>query len=204
MSSKINSNQQSVDFYFAYLSPYSFLANTSIESVLAPLGISINYLPVAHIGPEDGPNFSPERYRYICEEDLPRYAKELNIRFTSYPPLTESYSASSALLFAQEKGLGKILNNRVFAARWSLGLDISSEKVLGNIAVDIGLDKEAMLAAIHSQDYRQQLSKIHEKKNAAGVFGAPTFIYEGQRFWGNDRVDFLVKAIKSQREVSHV
>ncbi|MEE8150983.1 MAG: hypothetical protein V3T43_04625, partial [Nitrosomonadaceae bacterium] len=64
MSSKINSNQQSVDFYFAYLSPYSFLANTSIESVLAPLGISINYLPVAHMGPEDGPNFSPERYRY--------------------------------------------------------------------------------------------------------------------------------------------
>ena len=196
--------KESVDFYFAYLSPYSFLANTSIENILNPLGVSINYLPVAHMGPEDGPNFSPSRYRYICEEDLPRYAKELNIRFTSYPPLTESYSASSALLFAQEKGLGKSLNDRVFAARWSLGLDISSEKVLGNIAVDIGLDKEAMLAAIHSQDYRQQLSKIHEKKNAAGVFGAPTFIYEGQRFWGNDRVDFLVKAIKSQREVSHV
>jgi len=196
--------KESVDFYFAYLSPYSFLANTSIENILNPLGVSINYLPVAHMGPEDGPNFSPARYRYICEEDLPRYAKELNIRFTSYPPLTESYSASSALLFAQEKGLGKSLNDRVFAARWSFGLDISSEKVLKDIAVDIGLDTEAMLAAIHSQDYRQRLSKIHEKKNAAGVFGAPTFIYKGQRFWGNDRVDFLVKAIKSQREVSHV
>jgi len=156
------------------------------------------------MGPEDGPNFSPERYRYICEEDLPRYAKDLNIKFTSYPPLTESYSASSALLFAQEKGLGKSFNDHVFAARWSFGLDISSEKVLKDIAVDIGLDTEAMLAAIHSQDYRQRLSKIHEKKNAAGVFGAHTFIYKGQRFWGNDRVDFLVKAIKSQREVSHV
>lgn len=204
MSSKINSNQHSVDFYFAYLSPYSFLANTNIESALTTLGVSINYLPVAHIGPEDGPNFSPERYRYICEEDLPRYAKELKIKFTPYPPLTESYSASSAFLFAKEKGLGKSFNDRVFAARWSLGLDISSEKVLQDIAVVIGLDTEAMLAAIHSPDYRQRLSKIHEKKNAAGVFGAPTFIYEGQRFWGNDRVDFLVKAIKSQREVNYV
>ena len=141
MSSKINSNQQSVDFYFAYLSPYSFLANYNIENTLGPLGVSINYLPVAHMGPEDGPIFSPARYRYICEEDLPRYAKELNIKFTSYPPLTESYTASSAFLYAQERGLGKNLNVGIFAARWSLGLDISSEKVLGDIADDVGLDR---------------------------------------------------------------
>ncbi len=204
MSSTNCSTKESVDFYFAYLSPYSFLANNSIENILGQLGVSINYLPVAHMGPEDGPNFSPARYRYICEEDLPRYAKELNVTFTSYPPLTESYTASSAFLYAQEKGLGKNLNAGIFAARWSFGLDISSEKVLGDIAVDVGLDKKAMLTAIRIPKYRQQLSKIHEKKNVAGVFGAPTFIYKGQRFWGNDRVDFFVKAIKSQKEISHV
>jgi len=204
MLSKNNSNQESVDFYFAYLSPYSFLANNSIENILGPLGVSINYLPVAHMGPEDGPNFSPARYRYICEEDLPRYAKELNIKFTSYPPLTESYTASFAFLYAQERRLEKSFNAGIFAARWSLGLDISSEKVLGDIADDVGLDKQVMLTAIRTPKYRQQLSEIDEKKNVAGVFGAPTFIYKGQRFWGNDRVDFLIKAIKSQREVSHV
>lgn len=196
--------KESVDFYFTYLSPYSFLANISIENTLAPFDISVNYIPVAHMGAEDGPNFSPERYRYICEEDLPRYAKKLNVAFTSYPPLTESYTASSAFLYAQEKGLGKNLNAGIFAARWSLGLDISSKKVLGDIATDVGLDKKAMLTAIRTPKYRQQLSEIHEKKNIAGVFGAPTFIYKGQRFWGNDRIDFLVQAIKSQKEVSHV
>lgn len=196
--------KESVDFYFTYLSPYSFLANISINNILEPLDISVNYIPVAHMGPEDGPNFSPERYRYICEEDVPRYAKELNVTFTSYPPLTESYTASSAFLYAQERELGKNFNAAIFAARWSFGLDISSEKVLGDIAVGVGLDKKAMLAAIRLPKYRQQLSEIHEKKNVAGVFGAPTFIYKGQRFWGNDRVDFLVKAIKSTKEVSHV
>ena len=60
-------------------------------------------MPVAHKGPEDGPNFSPERYRYICEEDVPRYAKELNVTFTSYPPLTESYTASSAFPLCERK-----------------------------------------------------------------------------------------------------
>lgn len=198
------STNESVDFYFTYLSPYSFLANISIDNILAPLDISVNYMPVAHIGPEDGPNFSPERYRYICEEDVPRYAKELNVTFTSYPPLTESYTASSAFLYAQKKGLGKNFNAAIFAARWSFGLDISSEKVLGDIAVDVGLDKKAMLTAIRLPKYRQQLSEIHEKKNVAGVFGAPTFIYKGQKFWGNDRVDFLVKAIKLKKEVSYV
>lgn len=186
---------KTVDFYFTYLSPYAFMANMRIKKALDLQGVTIRYKPIAHKGSSDGPAFSPARYEYIVEEDVPRYAKEYGLTFTPRPPLTESHTASRGFLYAEEQGVGENYNDLVFRARWSDGKDISRTDVLAEIADRTGLDRNKFLAAIKNPSYKNKLSKIKQQATEAGVFGAPFFIYEGKRFWGNDRIDWLVREL---------
>ena len=191
-------NSKTVDFYFAYLSPYAFLANTRIKKLLEPLDVTLQYKPIAHTGSSDGPAFSEARYEHIVEEDVPRFAKQYGLDFVSTPPLTESYTASMGFLFAQDKGVGEKFNELVFKSRWSQGKDISKLDILTDIAEQAGLDRKEFQAAIKDPQHKERLSAIRQQAVEAGVFGAPIFIYEGKRFWGNDRIESLIHEITGE------
>lgn len=191
-------NEKTVDFYFTYLSPYAFMANTRINEMLVPLGVTLRYKPIGHKSSSDGPKFNPVRYEYIVEEDVPRYAEEYGLAFIPRPPLTESHTASRGFLYAEEQYVGEEYNDLVFRARWSDGKDISRTDVLADIAERTGLDRHAFLAAIQNPFYTDKLSEIEQQAAEAGVFGAPLFVYEGKRFWGNDRVDWLVRELTKE------
>ena len=60
-------NNRIVDFYFTYLSPYAFLANSRIKKALESLDVTLRYQPVAHTGSSDGPVFNETRYEHIVE-----------------------------------------------------------------------------------------------------------------------------------------
>ena len=191
-------NNRIVDFYFTYLSPYAFLANSRIKKTLEPLEVTLRYQPVAHTGSSDGPVFNETRYEHIVEEDVPRFAKQYGLDFIPKPPLTESYTASMGFLFAQDKGVGEAFNELVFKSRWSQGNDISQLEVLADIAEKVGLNQKEFLAAIKDPQYKQRLLEVRQQAVDAGVFGAPTFIYQGKRFWGNDRIESLIHEITGE------
>ncbi len=191
-------NNSTVDFYFAYLSPYAFLANSRIEKTLEPLGVTLNYQPIAHTGASDGPVFSKTRYEHIVEEDVPRFAKQYGLSYVPRPPLSESYTASAGFLYAQDKGVGVTFNELVFKNRWSLGNDISKLDILTDIAEQVELDRNEFLVAIKNPQYKERLLAIRQQALEAGVFGAPIFIYQGKRFWGNDRIESLVHEITGE------
>lgn len=191
-------NNRTVDFYFTYLSPYAFLANSRIEKALEPLGVTLHYQPVAHTGTSDGPVFNETRYEHIVEEDVPRFAKQYGLDYVPRPPLTESYTASAGFLYAQDKGVGEPFNELVFKSRWSQGNDISRLDVLAGIAEQVGLDRNEFLVAIKDPQYKERLLAIRQQAVEAGVFGAPTFIYQGKRFWGNDRIESLIHEITGE------
>ncbi|MCH9697968.1 MAG: DsbA family protein [Gammaproteobacteria bacterium] len=188
-------NNRSVDFYFTYLSPYAYLANSRIKKALEPFDVTLHYQTIAHMGSSDGPVFNETRYEYIVEEDVPRLASQYGLEFISRPPLTESYTASMGFLFAEEKGLGEEFNHLVFKSRWGQGNDISKLEVLDDIAQQAGLNRQEFQSAIKDSNYKQRLVELRQKAVENGVFGAPTFIYQGKRFWGNDRIESLIHEI---------
>ena len=191
-------NEKTVDFYFTYLSPYAFMANTRIKEMLIPFGVTLRYKPIGHASAADGPSFSPARYDYIVDEDVPRYAEEYGLAFIPRPPLTDSHAASRGFLYAEDQGLGEKYNDLAFRARWSDGKDISQTDVLADIAERTGLDRNRFLAAVKDPYYSNKLSEIKQQAGDAGVFGVPLFIYEGKRFWGNDRIDWLVRELHKE------
>ena len=177
-------SSKTVDFYFTYLSPYAFLANSRIKKALEPLDVTLQYQPIAHTGSSDGPVFSEARYEHLVEEDVPRFAKQYGLDFIPQPPLTESYTASIGFLFVEDKGVGEEFNTLVFKSRWSLGQDISQFDILADIAEQVGFDRNEFFAAISNPQYKERLLKIRQQAGEAGVFGAPTFIYEGKKILG--------------------
>jgi 2-hydroxychromene-2-carboxylate isomerase len=75
--------------------------------------------------------------------------------------------------------------------------DIGQEDTLASIAEHARLERSAFLAALADRRYEAALERSNEDAAADGVFGFPFFIYEGKRFWGNDRIEWLVRAMQA-------
>ena len=86
------------------------------------------------------------------------------------------------------------LIQRVFAAYWSEGLDISNEDVLRQCCKDISMDPETVVRARDPQ-VKAQLQAATAQAVDNGVFGAPTSIVNGHLFWGQDRLEMVEKAL---------
>ena len=185
-----------VKLYFAYNSPYAFLANTRVERELAPYSVELEYKPI--YSPRKaggGPNISPAKLRYLLE-DVGRFAKEYGLSLKP-GPFADTGSACRGFLYAQEKGRAKPYHDAVYSARWLEGRDIGDQEVLAQIAKGYGLNGGEFLGAIQSPRYADALDQINKDAEADGAFGIPFFVYRGEKFWGNDRIGWLIRALKA-------
>src|SRR5881628_1321366 len=194
--------RNTVRFYFAYNSPYAFLANTRLERQLAPLGAAVEYKPV--YSPRTGPPPDPKspRLSYIFE-DVGRFAAAYDLALRP-GPFADTRKACLGLFVAQEQGRGRVYHDGVYAARWLEGRDIGQEETLAEIAARAGLDRRTFLAALGDRRYEAALEQSNQDAKADGVFGFPFFIFAGKRFWGNDRIEWLVRELSRPETSSRV
>ena len=111
-------------------------------------------------------------------------------------PFADTKRACLGFLYADAEGKGRAYHDGVFAARHLQGHDIGQEDTLAEIAVAAGLERSRFLAALGDPRYEAALAASNEAAREDGVFGFPFFIYAGERFWGNDRIEWLVRAIE--------
>jgi len=187
--------ERTVRFYFAYNSPYAFLANTRLARELGPLGVTIEPRPVYAPRTGNGPDPTSPRIRYLLE-DIRRFADAYGIQM-SPGPFADSRRACLGFLFARAEGRGAAYHDGVYAARFLSGEDISRTETLAGVAERAGLDGRRFLAALDDPRWEAALATSNEEAKADGAFGFPFFIFSGQRFWGNDRLEWLVRAIQS-------
>jgi 2-hydroxychromene-2-carboxylate isomerase len=121
-------DQQTVKFYFAYNSPYAFLANTRVEQELAPLGVNLEYKPVysPRRGSSPDPNSPKVKYMFA---DVRRFADAYGLHLNP-GPLADSKKACLGFFVAQEHGRGKAYHDGVYTGRWLDGKDIGRDEVL--------------------------------------------------------------------------
>ena len=191
-------SENRVKFYFAYNSPYAFLANTRIEDALGSLATTIDYKPVyqPRTG-TGGPDFNSPRMKYILE-DVTRFTKAYGIEI-NMGPFSDTGRANRGFLFAQGAGKGRPFHDRVYQARWLEGKDLGDDLTLTAIADECGLNRASFLEGIEEESpYALELDRSNAEAEADGVFGFPFFVYNGHKFWGNDRIEWLVEEIKSE------
>lgn len=185
-----------IDYFFATLSPYCYLAEQRLEAVATKHGATINYKPfdiIASFGRTGG---TPPKDRHISRieyraQDLLRQAKKLSLPFNLKPAHwpTNGAPAAYAFIAAQNAGGGDLgaLAHSVFRAVWAEEKDIAEDDVvracLSGAGFDPALADSGMLEG--AETYARNLEEAVER----GVFGAPFYIVDDQRFWGQDRIE---------------
>ncbi|GAB4385986.1 DsbA family protein [Albidovulum sp.] len=192
-----------IDYFFSTLSPFTYLAGTRLEEIAARHGADITYKPIdigalfARTGGTPLPERHQSRREYRLQE-LTRQAARAGMKINLQPRYWPANAAPSsyAIISAQrakadgaEGDLGGLVH-AILRACWAEDRDIADEAVIRELLAQAGFDPDlasrGMVAAAES--YAGNL----EEAVSRGVFGSPFYITDdGQRFWGQDRLDDL-------------
>lgn len=188
-----------IDYYFATLSPFAYLAGTRLEVIAAKHGATITYKPLdiialfARTGGTPPKDRHPNRQSYRAQ-DLPRQAKKLGLKFHLQPAFwpTNMAPSSYALIAAQNAGGGDLglLAHAFMRSCWADEKDIAQEDVIKACLEEAGFDPSLSESGllVGAETYARNL----EEAVNAGVFGAPFYVVDdGQMFWGQDRLEDL-------------
>lgn len=187
-----------VDFYFDFMSPYSYLAHIRLPELAAKYGYAISYRPIdlkaaklaaGNTGPATVQ--IPAKLRYAMA-DFSRWSQRYGapIAFsTAGPP--ESARANKGTFFAIDKGLAQEYVSKLWLATFGSGGALNSDEVLGDVARQLGWSPEEFLGYVQSDAAEQRYAAANEEAQARGVFGAPIMMVGDEMWWGNDRLDFL-------------
>ena len=184
---------KSIDFYFDFISPYSYLAYKKIDK----LGeININYKPILlgglhKLGGITAPAFN-ERKMKNMKNDCELVAKKNNIQFkwnTKFP--INSLSLMRGYLVVKPE-LKKEYFNNCFEAYWKNNIDISIEKNIKEILKNTKVDEINFFKKISLEEVKEDLKELTNTAFKNDIFGAPTFVVNNKIFWGQDRLDYAL------------
>ncbi len=189
-----------VEFFFDPVSPYAWLAMEQIGKVIEAGG-HIKCRPVlfaALLNANDtkGPAEVPAKRAYVFR-DVMRQAKRLKLPFRGppYHPFNP-LSALRAIHVIEGDTEQLALARHLLAAVWREGIDVADPDSLASVLVRNGFDAESVCAASATPEVKLRLRNATQEALDVGVFGVPTFRVHGELFWGADRVNAVVWALK--------
>jgi 2-hydroxychromene-2-carboxylate isomerase len=187
-----------VRFYFSFRSPYAWLAFHRLHRAMPEFGLEIDYVPLI---PPRGflDDMNPRKRRYIAE-DVGRIARAYGFTLTWPEPFdTDWLKPHAAFLFAADGGRAGQFGAAIFRERFCAGRDVGAEPVLRSVAAECGLDADGAAAAGDSRPLRSRVVAGMRAVQSDGVFGVPYFVYRGHAYWGNDRLEWLLRDVSVQR-----
>ena len=192
---------KSIDFYFDFISPYSFIAHKKIKSLNQNNKLNINYKPILlgglhNLGGITAPAFN-ERKMKNMKNDCNLIATKNNIEFkwNDKFPINSLYLMRGYISIDQnckEKYL-----DICFDAYWKDNIDISHNESLDKILKKSQIDKEFFFKKINEKKIKDELKKFTSDAFEIDIFGAPTFIVNEKIFWGQDRLEYAIDEYNS-------
>lgn len=198
--------RHAVDYYFAPNSPWTYLGHARFAALLAGSGASVRVLPMdlAQVFPVSGglplSQRAPQRQAYRLQE-LKRYAEALGLPLVVQPRFFPvAADAASRLIVASELALGAAaamrLTGAIGAAVWTQERNIADPATLASLLSECALDAD-LLAQSQSAEVQTRYAQNTQAAIDAGVFGAPSYVVDGELFWGQDRLDFVERRLSA-------
>jgi 2-hydroxychromene-2-carboxylate isomerase len=187
---------KTIDFYFDYSSPYAYLASEQIEAIASKHGRRVNWKPILLGAVFKVSNSAPLTALYppkakYSVHDFSRSARFAGVAFNQPDPFPVSgVTAARCTLWAMHFAADKVdaLVHAIFRAFFVNNAAITSIDVIAELAAGVGIDAAAMVAGYQDEAIKAELKNETETAIAAGVFGAPWMVVDGESFWGNDRL----------------
>ena len=189
---------RSIDFYFDFISPYSFLAYKKIKTLK---DIKTIYKPILlgglhKLGGITAPAFNQRKMKNM-KNDCEIIAKKNNIEFnwnSKFP--INSLTLMRGYIAIDDKSKKEYFDI-CFDAYWKDNIDISIEKNLNVILDKCEINKDIFFEKIKDQKIKDELKKLTNQAFQKDIFGAPTFIVNNKLFWGQDRLDYALDEYNS-------
>lgn len=192
---------KNIDFYFDFISPYSYLAYKKLKRINNTNQIKVEYKPILLGGLHKLSGITPpafnERKLKNMKSDCELVAIKNDIEFVwnSKFPLNSLYLMRGYLIV--EKNLKNKFFEICFDAYWKDNMDILDEKNLDKILKTTGLDKNSFLQNIENLEVKDMLKKLTKDAFEKDIFGAPSFVVNNKIFWGQDRLAYALDEYNS-------
>lgn len=193
-----------VDYYFAPQSPWTYLGHTRFSALVQASGAQVRLLPVdlgavfAVSGGLPLGKRPPQRQAYRLVE-LRRYSDHLGLPMVVQPryfPVSGDDAARLIIAVDQQDGSAAAMRlaGAVFTAVWAQERDIASSQTLAELLQESGLPL-TRLEQSRSPEVQQQYEANTRQAIDGNIFGAPTYVVDGEMFWGQDRLDFVERKL---------
>ena len=182
-----------IDFYFDFISPYSYLAHQKIKT---NKDFNFNYKPVFVGGLHNlqgitAPAFIKAKLKHMISDcDLIAKKDETTFVWNSKFPIN-SLNIMRGYLFLNNEVKGVYLN-QMFDAYWKDNLDISKEESLKIVLEKCKINSNDFFEGIKNPKIKDELKIITQEAHDKEIFGAPTFVVNNKIFWGQDRLEFAL------------
>src|SRR4051812_1611626 len=192
------------EFLFDLGSAYSYLASTQIDGLEQRTGVKVQLVPIVlgAVFKAVGAELAPAHRFAWMQRDLTLWMKRYGIPliFPSAFP-TKTILGLRTILAARQGAPGddKKAMHALFTAYWTQSKDIGQPEVVKAALDEAGLDAAALIAATEDKQIKDALRTNTERAVERGAFGAPTFFVGDEFFFGNDRLDFVEAALRSNR-----
>lgn len=188
---------KTIDFYFDFGSPTSYLAHTQLKKLAAKYSANLVYKPVLLGGIHKAtnntpPGLVPAKGMYMMTQDMPRFARRYGVELEMNPffPIN-TLSIMRGCYAAADCGCFDAYIDAVFEAFWLKKLNLGELDVLAGVLSEAGLDADTILAKISDDSVKQALKDTTEEAVSRGAFGAPTMYIGDEMYFGQDRLDFV-------------
>jgi 2-hydroxychromene-2-carboxylate isomerase len=197
---------RAIDFYFDFVSPYSYLAITQLPALARQHGAELVYKPfrllelMKLVGNRPTTVECKNKLRY-AGADLGRWAAKYGVSLHRNPHLSKFDSALllRGALVAADDGEAAPYVSAVFGAVWNGERDLSHHAELVDVLEKAGLAGEKLLEGAASDEVAARLDRETAAAAERGVFGSPTFVVGDELYFGNDRLDFVAAALAAAK-----
>ena len=190
-----------VDYYVSLNSPWAYLGSQRFAAMAKKYGADVTIWPVdfgsvfAVSGGLPLPKRAPQRQAYRMME-LKRWREHTGVKLNLEPKFFPSNEVPAAKCVIALREQGRMADaiavaHAVMSALWTEDKNTGDPATLKSIIAGCGLDADAVIAASEAPGLADKREEYTKHAIAQGVFGAPSFVIDGEIFWGQDRLDFV-------------
>ena len=193
-----------IDYFFAVASPFAYLGHDRFTAIAVRHGAQVNVKPIdlgkvfAVSGGLPLKQRSPQRQAYRLRE-LSRWSAFLDKPLNPQPryfPVAGDFASKATIAVSQQGSEPALrLAGALMRAVWVEERNIADPGTIADIAREQGLDGAAVTTRAESDEVSARYHQLTSEAIDRQVFGVPTFIYRDELFWGQDRLEFLDRAL---------
>ncbi len=193
---------KSIEFYFDFVSPYSFLAQKQVKKLEKKNLFKIKYRPILLGGLHNlheikAPAFIPSKAKFMIRDcKMIAEKRKINFKFNSYFPI-KTLDLMRGAFVAEEDDFLSFYIDKIFDSIWKDGLNMNDQSIIDKVLKNININPKTFLLRSSSQNTKNLLKKKTDEAFSKGIFGAPTFLVNNKIFWGQDRLEFAIDELKN-------